>query len=134
MTRDEFEQEVHDINSLVSFCNEYDFYNIIEDIYSEETIVDDIKSRNYLSDIEYLISSIENYSEDYYYYNDNGYYSNVDDDYYDELFNDLIEAYEEQYGFDDEEEDENDDEYEITSVFNDEYIEIKSDEFDELLN
>lgn len=134
MTRDEFEQEVYDVNSLVSFCNEYDYYSIIEDIYSEDIIIGEIKDCDSLIDVNYLISYINDFSDDYYYYNANGYYLNVDDDVYDEMFSNLMEAYEEDYGFDDEDEGNDDDEYEINSTTNDEYIEIEADEFDELLD
>lgn len=134
MTRDEFEQQVYDINSLVSFCNEYDYYSIVEDIYSEDAIIGEIKDCDSLRDVDYLISYIDDFSEDYYYYNTNGCYLNVDDDMYDELFNDLIEAYEEDYGFDEDDDENDDEECEISPISNDEYIEIKADEFNELLN
>lgn len=138
MTREDFEEEVYDVASLVSFCNDYSFYDIIEDIYHEDSIVSEIKDSDSLSDINYLISSIDDFSAGYFYYNANGYYENVDDDMYSDMYDNLIEEYERQYGFDEEDEDneECDDESfenETTPSPDNGYIPIDADEFEELL-
>lgn len=135
MTREDFEDEVYDVASLVNFCNDHSFYDIIEDIYSEDVIHLEIKEQcGSLREICHLISSIDDFSEEYYYYNDNGYYENVDNDLYSDMYDELIERYEHQYGFD--EEDEEDDDYsegETTTTSDNGYIEIKIDEFEKLL-
>lgn len=135
MTRDDFENEVYDVASLVSFCNNHSFYDVIEDIYSEDAILTEIRERcDDLRDVNYLISSIDDLSEEYFYYNANGWYENVDDDLYSDMYDELIEEYERQYGFDEEEED--DDYYsevETATSSDNGYIEIKTDEFEQLL-
>ncbi len=135
MTREDFEEEVCDVASLVSFCNEHSFYDIIDDIYSEDAILTEIKERcDDLRDVNYLISDIDDFSEEYFYYNANGWYENVDDDLYSDIYDELIEAYERQYGFDEEDEENGDYfEGETTTSFDNGYIEIKTDEFEQLL-
>lgn len=134
MTREDFEDEVYDVASLMNFCNDHSFYDIIEDIYHEDSIVSEIKDCDCLSDINYLISSIDDFNAEYFYYNANGWYENVDDDVYSDMYDDLIEEYERQYGFDEEDEEDNDYfEGETTTSSDNGYIEIKTDEFEQLL-
>lgn len=134
MTREDFEDEVYDVASLMNFCNDHSFYNIIEDIYHEDSIVSEIKDCDSLSDINYLISSIDDFNAEYFYYNANGWYENVDYDVYSDMYDDLIEEYERQYGFDEEDEEDNDYfEGETTTSSDNGYIEIKTDEFEQLL-
>lgn len=136
MTREDFEDEVYDVSSLVNFCNDHSFYDIIEDIYSEDSIVSEIKDCDSLSDINYLISSIDDFNAEYFYYNANGWYENVDDDVYSDMYDDLIEEYESEYGFDEEDEEEESDdcyENEVESSYDNGYVKIETDEFEQLL-
>ena len=117
MTKDEFYDEVTDLDELVSFCERYNCYYIVEDLRRSDDFdswiwdqLEDLRSRWYWYDLRGALNEIEEPSGDYFIPGDELEYSEPGRSDLDEYMDRVIEWGDEN-GFWDEEDDDDDEDW-----------------------